>query len=838
MNSINLPVEGMHCASCAAAIEASLRRVPGVQSAAINFATQIATVEYEESQVTPQLLVDAVRDAGFEVSALTTSFPVEGITCAACVTRIEKALSRTAGVVHASVNFATRMATVTYLAGVVAPQDLQQVVRDIGYIVPVEAQSETMGASSSVVDYQRQRAEHELQVLQRDLLIAGILGLIVMTVSHLELFGITNLPPQITAWCLLVLAGIVQFGPGWRFYVGAWKGLLHLTADMNTLIALGTSSAWLYSALVTVFPRYFANLLMPGHAGMLNIVHLLYFDTSVVIIALILLGRYFEARARSRSSDAIRKLMGLQAKTARVMRDGQMVDIPVAQVHPGDLVIVHPGEKVPVDGEVVDGHSAVDESMLTGESIPVEKGPGDQVIGATLNKIGSFTFHAERVGKDTVLAQIIRLVEQAQGGKAPIQRLADRVAGVFVPIVLVIALVTLVAWLVISPANPTYALLHFVTVLIIACPCALGLATPTAIMVGTGRAAEMGILIKGGETLERAQALTTVVFDKTGTITHGQPVVTGIYPMGGDETNLLLLAATAEVGSEHPLGEAVVREAQSRKLVLLPATDFSAIPGQGVEATVDGKRLLLGNERLMQERHIDLTPLQARTRELTAAGNTPLYIAADGVALGIIAVADTVRPNAIEAIRRLKILGLQTVMLTGDHRLVAEAIAKQVGVDLVIAEVLPQHKAEEVQRLQQAGAVVAMVGDGINDAPALAQADIGIAVGSGTDVALEASDLTLIGDDLTGVVVGIDLSRRTLRTIKQNLFWAFIYNIIGIPIAAGVLAGYGLVLNPMYAAFAMAFSSVFVVSNSLRLRGYRPPVIGDHVAATHHEMIR
>lgn len=829
MREIAIPVEGMHCASCASAIERRLQREPGVARGTVNYATQLATVEYDEKQTNLQELIAAVRDVGYEVSELTTSFPVEGITCSACVARIEKALSRTEGVISASVNFATRVATVTYLAGVVTPQDLHAVVRDIGYGVPVEEQPETAGIPADEVDYQRQRTERELRVLRRDLWISGIIGAVVMLISHLELFGVTALPQAPTAWALLLLASIVQFGPGWRFYVGTWKGLKHFTADMNTLIALGTSAAWLYSALVVVAPWVFMRPAMPGMHEM-NVVHLLYFDTSVVIIALILLGRYFEARARSRTSDAIRKLMGLQAKTARVMRNGEAVDIPIEQVRPGDVVVVRPGEKVPVDGEILDGRSAVDESMLTGESIPIEKGPGDTVIGATLNRTGSFTFRAVRVGKDTVLAQIIRLVEQAQGGKAPIQRLADRVSGIFVPVVLIIALVTLLAWLFVVPASLldgqtrlVASLLHFVAVLIIACPCALGLATPTAIMVGTGRAAEMGILIKGGEVLERAYALTTVVFDKTGTITHGQPAVTSIFSLEGDDITLLRIAAAAEVGSEHPLGEAVVREAQAREMSLPAASDFSAIPGQGVEATVEGRRLLLGNDRFLRERQVDLTPLLPHAQEYAAQGSTPLYIAADGEPLGIIAVADTIRSNAIEAVWRLKQAGLTTVMLTGDHRRVAEAIAAQAGIDRVVAEVLPQHKADEVARLQREGAVVAMVGDGINDAPALAQADIGIAVGSGTDVALEASDLTLIGDDLTGVVVGIDLSRRTLGTIKQNLFWAFVYNIIGIPIAMGLLTPIGIELNPMYAAFAMAFSSVFVVSNSLRLRGYRPP---------------
>ncbi|HEY3379628.1 MAG TPA: heavy metal translocating P-type ATPase [Armatimonadota bacterium] len=832
MKRIDIPIEGMHCASCASAIERRLQKEPGVNIGTVNFATQTATVAYDEAVTNLPQLMAAVRDAGYEVSLLTTSFPVEGITCSACVARVEKALLRTNGIVSASVNFATRVATVRYLAGVVTPPDMHQVVRDAGYDVMLTTQPETVGEPADAVDFQRQRNERELQALRRDLWIAGSLGVVVMLVSHLELFGITTFPAHATAWLLLLLSSIVQFGPGWRFYVGAWKGLKHFSADMNTLIALGTSAAWLYSAMAVLLPHWFLSRTMSADHTAGSILHLLYFDTSVVIIALILLGRYFEARARNRTSDAIRKLMGLQAKTARVLRDGQLIDLPIAQLYPGDLVVVRPGEKVPVDGEVTEGRSTVDESMLTGESLPVPKGHGDTVIGATLNRTGSFTFCVQRVGKDTMLAQIIRLVEQAQGGKAPIQRLADRVSGIFVPVVLLIALLTLLAWGLFVPdayllahqqTRMVAALLHFVAVLIIACPCALGLATPTAIMVGTGRAAEMGILIKGGEVLERAHALTTVVFDKTGTITHGAPLVVGIFSVANDDDVLLRIAASAERGSEHPLGEAIVREAQSRGLTLAAADEFSALPGLGIGATVEGQRLFLGSDRFLQERGIDLSALTEQGHAYALAGSTPLYVVADDAPLGVIAVADTIRANAPEAVRRLKRLGLTTVMLTGDHRQVANAMAVQAGVDRVIAEVLPQHKAEEIQRLQHDGAVVAMVGDGINDAPALAQADIGIAVGSGTDVALEASDITLIGDDLTGVVVGIDLSRRTLATIRQNLFWAFIYNVLGIPVAAGVLAPLGISLTPVFAALAMAFSSVFVVSNSLRLRGYRPP---------------
>ncbi len=840
MRRIDLPIEGMHCASCAAAIERRLQQLDGVQQASVNFATQVATIDFDEERRSTGDLIARIRETGYEVSTLTTTFPVEGITCAACVARIERALERATGVLQAEVNFATRAATVTYLAGVVTPGDLHTVVRDIGYAVPVMETPETVGVPANDVDVHRLRAERELARLRHDLWIAAGIAVVVMVVSHLGLFlhaGVWPIPPRAIAWFLLILATIVQFGPGWRFYVGAWKGLTHFTADMNTLIALGTTAAWGYSMLAVINPAWFAP---PGEDPSMSVLHLLYFDTSVVIITLILLGRYFETRARNQASEAVRKLMGLQPKYARVMQDGQPSDVPIAAVRPGDLVLVRPGERVPVDGTVVDGHSSVDESMLTGEPIPAEKGPGDILVGATVNRTGALILRAERVGKDTVLAQIIRLVEQAQGGKAPIQRVADRVAGIFVPIVLVIAAVTLIAWL-FAPAayladrTPlTAALLHFVAVLIIACPCALGLATPTAIMVGTGRAAEMGILIKGGEVLERVRALTTVVFDKTGTITRGEPAVDTITALDGDESMLLRNAAAVEVASEHPLGEALLRAARDRDLALPAVTNFQAIPGRGVEAVVEGRQLLLGNARLFTERDIDLMAIAEAAEHAARTGRTPLFVAAEGKLIGMMTIIDAVRPNAAEALRRVRALGLRTVMLTGDRRDVAEAVASQVGIDQVVADVLPPHKAEAVARLQQEGAVVAMVGDGINDAPALAQADIGIAVGSGTDVAMEAADITLIGDDLTGVVVGIDLSRRTFRTIKQNLFWAFIYNVLGIPIAAGVLAplravpneaiaALGIHLSPALAAFAMAFSSVFVVSNSLRLRGYRPP---------------
>jgi len=619
---------------------------------------------------------------------------------------------------------------------------------------------------------------------------------------------------------LFLLATPVHLWVGWQFHVGFWKALRHKTADMNTLVSVGTSAGYIYSVLVTFTPGLFA---VEGlEAGV-------YFETVALLHTLIILGRFLEARAKGRTSEAIKKLMGLQPKTARVIRGGKELDIPVEEVRVGDIVVVRPGEKIPVDGVVVEGASAVDESMLTGESLPVEKRSGSEVFGATINKTGTFRFEATKVGKETALAQIIKLVEAAQGSKPPIQKMADKIAGVFVPIVIVIALLSFAVWYTWGPQPAIiFALSNFMAVLLIACPCAIGLAAPTAVMVGIGKGAENGILFRGAEALEFASKLTTIVLDKTGTLTKGEPSVTDVITANSYvQSDLVRYAASAEKGSEHPLGEAIVKRASEEGLTLEAVENFEAIPGHGIEAEVAGKDLLLGNLKLMRDRGIALDGLQNEAERLADEGKTPMFVAMDGRVGGIIAVADTLKPESKEAVEALHRLRLEVAMITGDNKCTAKAIARQVGIDRVLAEVLPQDKAEEVKRLQAEGKVVAMVGDGINDAPALAQADVGIAIGTGTDVAMEASDITLISGDLRGIVTSIALSKRTMRTMKQNFFWAFIYNTVLIPVAAGILYPVaGILMSPILAGAAMAFSSVSVVSNSLRLRRFRPRLVG------------
>jgi len=808
---LTLGIHGMSCAACVASVERAIRGVAGVREATVNLAADRGTVRFDPAVTEPARLVQAITDAGYRPVVERAVIPVRGISCAACVAAIERALSQVPGVIRASVNFATNAATVEYSPAMIGVVDLARAIREAGY-EPLEPEGE-----APLADRERAARERELRGLRLRLAVSAVLTLPLAVGAMPHWFPWA--PAILQAfWVQLLLATPVQFWAGAQFYRGAWAALRRRSSDMNTLIAVGTSAAYLYSLAMTLAPGFFASR---------GIRPAVYFETAAVIVTLILLGRMLEAGARGRTSEAIKRLMGLRAKTARVIRDGEERDIPVDEVRIGDLVVVRPGERVPVDGAVQAGASAVDESMLTGESLPVEKRPGDPVFGATLNRMGTFRFEATKIGRETVLAQIIRLVEEAQGSKAPIQRLADTVAAVFVPVVIGIAVATFLVWLALGPAPSfLFAMLNFVAVLIIACPCALGLATPTAIMVGTGKGAEQGILIRSGESLESAHRLDTVVLDKTGTLTKGKPEVTDVrsrQPSTLGERQLLRLAASLERGSEHPLGEAVAAAAKAEGISLAEVDGFEAVPGHGVRGRVEGQAVLLGTAKFLRGSGADPGALEPQADGLAGQGKTPMFVAVDGEVVGIVAVADTLKPHSAEAVRALRRLGLEVIMLTGDNPRTAKAIADQAGIDRVRAEVLPQEKGAEIRRLQAEGKRVAMVGDGINDAPALAQADVGIAIGTGTDVAMEAADITLIRGDLRGVVTAIELSRRTMRTIRQNLFWAFIYNILGIPIAAGVLYPLaGILLDPMLASAAMALSSVSVVSNSLRLRRFRP----------------
>jgi Cu+-exporting ATPase len=813
---ISIPVTGMSCASCVRRVERTLSGKEGVAEASVNFATEKAIVTYEPAATSPDKLIGAIRDAGYGADVREVTFEVKGMTCASCVGRVERVLKKVPGVLEASVNLANERATVEYLAGEVEPRELEKAVEGAGYGVIREDERSSV-ADSHERDYRKLRTHFLLAAALTAMILVGSL-------PHMFEFML----PIPAGWLnlgLLLLATPVQLWAGWRFYRGAWAALKHGQANMNTLVVMGTSAAYLYSVVATLAPQLFA-------AGRAEV----YFDTSALIITLILLGRLLEARAKGRTNEAIKKLARLQAKTARVVRDEEEVDVPVENVEIGDIVVVRPGEKIAVDGLVLSGESAVDESMITGESIPVTKREGDEVIGATMNASGSFRFEATKVGEDTALHQIMRMVEEAQGSKAPIQRLADRVSGVFVPAVIGVAAATFVIWLIVGPEPAlTFALLNAVAVLIIACPCAMGLATPTSIMVGTGKGAESGILIRGGEAFEAAHKLDTVVLDKTGTLTRGTPELTDVVVEdGAREEELLRLLASAERASEHPVGEAIVRGAKYRGLPLSEVEAFEAVSGGGIRARVEGREVLVGSRRFLSEAGVFEDGLAPRGEELAREGKTPIFVAMDGKPAGLVAVADVVREESREAIGQLNSLGLEVAMLTGDNRRTAEAIARELGVDRVVAEVRPEDKAAEVKRLQAEGKIVGMVGDGINDAPALAQADVGISIGTGTDVAMEAADLTLISGDVRGVARAISLSKATVRNIEQNLFWAFAYNVALIPVAAGVLyplfsegnvpevlrpffGEYGF-LNPVLAAAAMALSSVTVLSNALRLR--------------------
>jgi len=803
-------VTGMTCATCAQTIETALSELEGIESASVNLAAEKATVVYDPEKVKMDAMKEAVEKAGYGVILNEITLSIEGMTCATCAQTIEKALLSLDGVHTAFVNLAIEKARVQYDPQRVRVSEIKKAIVDAGYEV-IEAQT---------VDAEKIARQKEMK--RQSFLLVFSLALSIPTFVLTMLFDFTGIgsEPAIVGWknlLLFALATPVQFVAGYQFYIGTYRALRNRTANMDTLIAIGTSAAYFYSTAVVFFP----SAIPFGHV---------YFDTSALIISLILLGKFLESTAKGRTSEAIRKLMDLQAETARILKDGEEVEIPIDELDVGDVFVVRPGENIPTDGKVVEGHSSVDESMITGESIPVEKSEGSEVIGGTTNKNRLLRARATRIGKDTALAQIVRLVEEAQGSRAPIQRVADRVSAYFVPSVITIAVVSFLVWYLVgydsfSIATPkfVFSLSIFIAVLVIACPCALGLATPTAIMVGTGKGAENGILIKSGEALEIAGKTRVIVFDKTGTLTKGKPEVTGIVTFGLLDNEVLRIAAIAEKGSEHPLGEAIVRKAREMDIHIPDAGDFETLPGKGVRARYEGKEILLGNRKLMAESAVDISVVDDKVRSVEDEGRTAMIVASDKKPIGIVGVADVPKDTSAEAIAELKTMEIQVVMLTGDNWRTANVIAKQLGIDKVLAEVLPEDKTKEIQKLQQEGKVVAMVGDGINDAPALAQADIGIAIGSGTDVALEAGGIVLIRNDLRDVVAAIQLSKKTMSKIRQNLFWAFAYNTAGIPIAAGVLYPFfGILLEPVIAAAAMAMSSVSVVSNALLLKRYTP----------------
>jgi Cu+-exporting ATPase len=831
---LTIPVSGMTCAACAGRVQRKLTTGAGVHAAVVNFGTERATVAYDPSVADAGSLVALVRAAGYDARQEETEFAVAGLAWAVSPEPLERALRAVPGVVAASANLATGLARVRHIVGAVTADDLYAAVRAVGYEAVAVAVADP-------VERERAAKEVEYRALRRRFAIAAASGVLAMllsmplmlaeaTASPLDLFHrvmmpageavrglvpwLWAVPHDVLRWVLLAITAPVLVWAGRPFFRAAKSGLLHGTSDMNTLIALGTGAAFGYSVVATVAPGVFAG------AGLEPAV---YYEAVSVIIALILLGKLLEARAKAGTSDAIRRLARLQPRAARIVENGEVREVDVAQVAVGDVVLARPGDRLPVDGVVVEGRSAVDESMLTGEPIPVEKGPGAEVVGGTLNGAGALHYRATKVGRDTALAQIVRLVQEAQATKPPIQRLADRIAGIFVPVVVGVATVSLVVWLVFGPSPALlYALVSFVTVLIIACPCAMGLATPTAVMAGTGAAAERGILFRGGESLEAARGIGIVVLDKTGTVTEGRPRVVELVAAegSGGPNGLLELAAALERDSEHPLAAAVVDAARERGLPVRGATAFRSIAGRGVVGEVGDRRVLIGNRALLDDEGIDARAMSSVAGRFAERGHTAVFVAIDGMLAGVIAIADPIKPGARRAIERLRGLGLDVWLLTGDHAGTAHAVARAAGIDNVVADALPADKADLIRRLRrETGKRVAMVGDGVNDAPALAQADVGIAIGTGSDVALEASDVTLVGGDLEGVATAIRLSQRTVRVIRQNLFWAFVYNVVGIPVAAGVLyPAFGVLLSPVFASGAMALSSVSVVLNSLRLR--------------------
>lgn len=797
MSNVNLKISGMTCAACSARVERVLARMPGINAVQVNLALEIASVDYNEELISLPDIINKIKHIGYQVELEQVQLGIQGMTCAACSGRVERGLNKMPGVLHASVNLATEKASMQINPAEVDLSDLKRKISQLGYI-PFEIGNEE--DNGELVKNKR------LQGIERQklnfLLAAGFsLPLFIMMLAMVFRWHWLMELPVFDPKVQFLFATVVQFIPGWYFYKDAYTSLRGGGANMSVLVALGTSAAYFYSVAATFFSDVLG-------------IHEVYYESSAIIITLVLLGKMLESQAKGRTSEAIRKLMGLRAKNATVIRNDIEQQIPIEDVIVGDIVLVRPGEKIPVDGVIVEGHSTVDESMLTGESVPVDKTTDDEVIGATINRLGTFKFKATKVGRDTALAQIIKVVEDAQGSKAPVQRMADTISAYFVPAVVGVAVATFLGWYFIGTNGDfTRAMINFTAVLVIACPCALGLATPTSIMVGTGKGAENGILIKGGEHLENAFRLNTVVLDKTGTITKGEPELTDILTIGDSSLEgLLRLAAAAERPSEHPLAQSIVKGAQQRDINLPEPQHFQAIPGRGIMAEVEGKQILIGTVKLMQDNNVTVTDFKSQVQSLEEQGKTAMYVSVNNQAAGILAVADTVKEHSKEAIKALKEMGIEVWMITGDNEHTAKAIAKEVGIENVLAEVLPEQKAEKVQQLKSSNKKVGMVGDGINDAPALVTADVGFAIGTGTDVAMEAADITLIGGNLMGIANSIKLSRATMKNIKQNLFWALIYNTVGIPVAA---LGF---LSPILAGAAMAFSSVSVVSNALRLR--------------------
>ena len=802
---------GMTCSACANRIEKVVSKMEGVKDANVNFATETLTVNYDEKSITKADIEQKVEKIGFKIQKNIQShnYKIEGMTCSACANRVEKVTKKMPGVENAVVNFATEKLSISYDADVINFGDIKEKVEKAGYKLIREDEQK--------VEEKRKKLDEKGKLFWRLILsLIFAVPLLTITMGHMVGMPLPNIIDPMMNPLNFAIIQLVLTIPvmiiGYKFYYIGYKNLFKLSPNMDSLIAIGTSAAFIYS-LYGTYKIY---------TGDSSYAMSLYYEAAVTILALITLGKYLEAISKGKTSQAIKKLMGLAPKTATIVRNGKELVIPIDEVIVGDIIIVKPGEKLPVDGEVIEGATAVDEAMLTGESIPVEKIVGSKVIGASINKTGFIKYKATKVGKDTALSQIIKLVEDAQGSKAPIAKLADIISSYFVPIVIGLAILASIGWL-IAGESGVFALTIFISVLVIACPCALGLATPTAIMVGTGKGAEYGVLIKGGEALEVTHQIDTIVFDKTGTITEGKPVVTDIITTTISEEELLSIAASSEKGSEHPLGEAIVKGAEERNIKFKEISNFKAIPGHGIQVEIEGKIILLGNKKLMTENSIEVGDLGVKSDKLANEGKTPMYIAINNKLEGIIAVADTVKPSSKEAIENLHKMGIKVAMITGDNKKTADAIAKQVGIDIVLAEVLPEDKANEVKKLQEKGSKVAMVGDGINDAPALAKADIGIAIGTGTDVAIESANIVLMKGDLKDVATAIKLSKATIRNIKQNLFWAFGYNVLGIPVAMGVLHIFGgPLLNPMIGAAAMSLSSVSVLANALRLRGFNP----------------